>query len=161
MKDLFSCHTKIIPLLLSQLCIMDLPNPTGGRRFNSGDNITVNYIQSSTQEVLEIVRANSILAGKKISHELVFLTLSHVEQYCCVRRSYQQHPIFFYVRQGFSKLISTASEGKWSTKFHSIPMNSHTLCISVEDKNRDWLSKLVDAWHKRRKSLTYNLDYFS
>jgi len=35
------------------------------------------------------------------------------------------------------------------------------VCIYVEDKDSEFLSKLVDTWYKKRKSLTYNLDDFS
>lgn len=62
--------------LLSQLCIYVWISQM---QLEAGDNITVNYIQTSTQEVLDTVRANSILAGKRKSHELFVLTFSHVE----------------------------------------------------------------------------------
>lgn len=34
-------------------------------------------------------------------------------------------------------------------------------CVYVEEKDSEFLSEMVDTWYKKRKSLTYNLDYFS
>lgn len=70
-RFLFLPHKNYTPSPFPAV-FMDLSNPSGGRRFNIGGNITVNYIQTSTQEALEIPKANSILAEKKKSQELPF-----------------------------------------------------------------------------------------
>lgn len=96
---------------------MDFPYPTESRRFKTAGQYHCELCSDQSPKGIRNRDSWQHPRRKKSRISCLFLTFSCVEWYCCVRRSYQQHQIFFRcaLRQGFIELISKVSEGQLST----------------------------------------------